>query len=531
MSDEGNGPRFNADYMYVPGGKKKFPLASFVVLVLVVVGFCVGGYFVHKGFGQKTANADSENSLSGAAAVENSESAVKTDNSSVTAPEVSFSDSAAAPTSGSNGQSVADAAGTGLSEAEKNQLVAAQNKINREVISAAAASVDATATNNNDDGSSAVAGNALAPVAADKEISQTGSQVTAVAGNPAAGKISEMSASAQDATVLVRQADAEYAKGDFKNAKELLAQAYGQVEIAPAAGDLKYAILYRLGLVNRQLKEEKAAQAAWVEAYNAAPSTVYGRLSALALADTWYYWYVQSDVRYDQWEKIRDAYSTVIGMDGARFLDRATDKRVGDRLVQLNEKLVFDPKMKTRGAVFHTVRSGEFVSSIARKYNLGNWTSIPQLNKIDPRKLRAGMTLKLMPGRLFILVDKKNFMLSWYLDGTFIKRYPCAIGATETETPVGHYQIFKMDINPTWTDPKTGRLIKYGEPGHLIGSRWMAMRGGSKTGLGIHGTVDPSSMGKKASNGCVRLLKDDVEELYGFASVEPGNESEVLVIE
>ena len=101
------------------------------------------------------------------------------------------------------------------------------------------------------------------------------------------------------------------------------------------------------------------------------------------------------------------------------------------------------------------------------------------------------MTLKVMPGRLSILVDKKNFTLSWYLDGKFIKRYKCATGAVGTETPAGHYEVFKMDAEPNWTDPKTGKVYKYGEEGHLIGSRWMAIRGGSKTGLGIHGTVYP----------------------------------------
>ena len=141
------------------------------------------------------------------------------------------------------------------------------------------------------------------------------------------------------------------------------------------------------------------------------------------------------------------------------------------------------------------------------------------------------MKLKIMPGRLFILVDKRNFTLSWYLDGKFIKRYKCATGAQESETPAGFYEIFKMDAEPNWTDPKTGKVYKYGEEGHAIGSRWLAIRGGSKNGLGIHGTIDPESIGKKASNGCIRLLNKDVEELYGFANITDRKQSEVLVIE
>ena len=64
-------------------------------------------------------------------------------------------------------------------------------------------------------------------------------------------------------------------------------------------------------------------------------------------------------------------------------------------------------------------------------------SSIVDINKVDPKNLKVGMTLKVMPGRLSILVDKKNFTLSWYLDGKFIKRYKCATGAVGTETPAG----------------------------------------------------------------------------------------------
>ena len=35
-----------------------------------------------------------------------------------------------------------------------------------------------------------------------------------------------------------------------------------------------------------------------------------------------------------------------------------------------------------------------------------------------------------------------------------------------------------------------------------------------KTGFGIHGTIDPESIGRAESAGCVRMNKDDVEELF-----------------
>ena len=42
---------------------------------------------------------------------------------------------------------------------------------------------------------------------------------------------------------------------------------------------------------------------------------------------------------------------------------------------------------------------------------------------------------------------------------------------------------------------------------------------GDGRGLGIHGSKDPSSIGKSVSAGCVRMHNADVEELYGLLPV------------
>lgn len=67
-----------------------------------------------------------------------------------------------------------------------------------------------------------------------------------------------------------------------------------------------------------------------------------------------------------------------------------------------------------------------------------------------------------------------------------------------------------------WTDPETGRTWKYGEPGHRIGSRWLGFntKDGGRTGFGIHGTDEPSSIGRKESRGCFRMGREDVEVLF-----------------
>jgi lipoprotein-anchoring transpeptidase ErfK/SrfK len=38
-------------------------------------------------------------------------------------------------------------------------------------------------------------------------------------------------------------------------------------------------------------------------------------------------------------------------------------------------------------------------------------------------------------------------------------------------------------------------------------------------GYGIHGTDEPSSVGRSVSHGCVRMLNQDVETLYPMVAV------------
>jgi hypothetical protein len=48
----------------------------------------------------------------------------------------------------------------------------------------------------------------------------------------------------------------------------------------------------------------------------------------------------------------------------------------------------------------------------------------------------------------------------------------------------------------------------------------------SRKGYGIHGTNAPKSIGKSASHGCIRMRKQDVEEL--FELVQIGDEVDLV---
>ena len=183
---------------------------------------------------------------------------------------------------------------------------------------------------------------------------------------------------------LLKLSDSYISQSKFSESAQILENLLNKP--ATELGKLTPDIYYRAGLTYRYLKNEAKTQENWLKAYQNFPETVSGRLAALGLADTWYYWYVDSKQDFSKWEAIRDAYSTAIGMDGARFLAPATAEVIARKLTKLNQKLVFDPQMPVTGAIFHTVQPGEYISTIAKKYGLGTWTSLIDINKINPKK-------------------------------------------------------------------------------------------------------------------------------------------------
>ena len=99
-----------------------------------------------------------------------------------------------------------------------------------------------------------------------------------------------------------------------------------------------------------------------------------------------------------------------------------------------------------------------------------------------------------------ITVNTSTRTLTLYRNGQWVKSYPVAVGKPSTPTPKGTFTIVNKAVNP----------------GGPFGSRWMGL---SKPHYGIHGTNNPSSIGKAVSNGCIRMYNKDVNELYNLVSI------------
>ena len=122
-----------------------------------------------------------------------------------------------------------------------------------------------------------------------------------------------------------------------------------------------------------------------------------------------------------------------------------------------------------------------------------------------------------------IVINKANFTSTVYSNGKVVRIYPIAYGANpdgankqkvgDKRTPQGAFSIVNKAVNPQYKN------IPGGAANNPLGTRWMGLSAGWGGSIGMHGTSAPSSIGSKASAGCVRMFTADAEELFSLVKV------------
>jgi lipoprotein-anchoring transpeptidase ErfK/SrfK len=116
-----------------------------------------------------------------------------------------------------------------------------------------------------------------------------------------------------------------------------------------------------------------------------------------------------------------------------------------------------------------------------------------------------------------VIVDTPNTYLYFVLGGGKAVRYGIGVGR-EGFTWSGVKSIERMSEWPDWFPPadmlhRQPYLPRFmaGGPGNPLGARAMYLGG---TVYRIHGTNAPDTIGKQVSSGCIRMVNDDVIDLY-----------------
>lgn len=208
---------------------------------------------------------------------------------------------------------------------------------------------------------------------------------------------------------------------------------------------------------------------------------------------------------------------------------RAALARIADETLFSERRYNNDPLTD-----LYTIESGDLLVRVGAKFDVPHDILMTMNNIRDARAIRAGQRIKVPRGPFHLRISKSEFRMDVYLQDTYVRSYPVGLGA-EQGTPEGTWTVKERLENPTYFPPASAaakRIIAPNDPANPLGERWIGLKGIAggavgREGYGIHGTIEPQSIGKAASLGCVRMHNPDVAFVY--ALVAPGKSHVTIV--
>lgn len=122
-----------------------------------------------------------------------------------------------------------------------------------------------------------------------------------------------------------------------------------------------------------------------------------------------------------------------------------------------------------------------------------------------------------LPKAAKIIVDKSDLTVTLVdAAGKTIAQFPASAGSSKDPLPIGDWKVQGIAKNPVFhynpqlfwdADPTHAKAKIPPGPNNPVGMVWIDL---SKEHYGIHGTPEPSKIGKTQSHGCIRLTNWDV---------------------
>ncbi len=145
-------------------------------------------------------------------------------------------------------------------------------------------------------------------------------------------------------------------------------------------------------------------------------------------------------------------------------------------------------------------------------------------------------TAHIVPAELHngLVINLPELLMYHFKNGAYQRRYSLAVGKPTWQTPTGTYKIVEKRTNPTWNVPpsiqeemeeKGLEVVEKVPPGpkNPLGNFWM---GTSACGVGIHATNRPWTVGYYVSHGCIRMLPQEIAQL--FPQIEVGTPVKII---
>ena len=180
------------------------------------------------------------------------------------------------------------------------------------------------------------------------------------------------------------------------------------------------------------------------------------------------------------------------------------------------------PTQPTPSGQTYTVRRGDTLSGIARRYGVSAW-ALAQANSLrNPSLIYVGQVLRIPSGGnpvppapsppsaptsgRWIDVNLSTQRLTAYQGNTAVRSTLVSTGLARTPTPTGRYHVYVKYASTTMSGP-----------GYYLPNVPYTMY--FYRGYGLHGTYWHSNFGQRMSHGCINLPTSEAQWLFSWASV------------
>ena len=173
---------------------------------------------------------------------------------------------------------------------------------------------------------------------------------------------------------------------------------------------------------------------------------------------------------------------------------------------------------------------GDTLTELAEQYDIGVYEMLRANHRLSHKALKAG-TKVIIPARFHLPPGpRKGMVLNlaemrifyYHPEEDLVSTYPVGVGRQGWSTPVGDTKIISKKMHPAWHPPasirreeerrgKTLPSVVPAGPHNPLGQYAMHL---GISGILIHGTNRPSSIGLKSSHGCIRMYANDIKELF-----------------
>ena len=146
-----------------------------------------------------------------------------------------------------------------------------------------------------------------------------------------------------------------------------------------------------------------------------------------------------------------------------------------------------------------------------------------QGDRVEIQAIRFAPAVTVADFGQVLYLDQNAHHLQLFENGVLVDEWDVATGTAGYPTPTGEYFVELKRFLPTWINPDPeGWGRSYPDsigpgPGNPLGLR--ALNWGGADAIRFHGTQAVNSIGEDASHGCVRMVNDDVVELYDLVDV------------